>query len=37
MNLFLKGVDWVIGDKERLIGVILNGLREFLEIDGEIY
>lgn len=37
MNPPLKGVDWVTGDKERLIGVVLNGLREPLEINGETY
>jgi len=37
MNPPLVGTDWVLGDKERLIGVILNGLNEPVEINGEIY
>lgn len=37
MNPPLTGTDWVLGDKERLIRVILNGLNEPVEIQGEIY
>lgn len=37
MNPPLIETDWVLGDKERLIKVILNGLNEPIEIKGEIY
>ncbi len=37
MNPPLQQVEWVTGDKERLIGIVLNGLREPLEINGETY
>lgn len=37
MNPPLKGVEWVNGDKKRLIGIVLNGLTEPLEINGETY
>lgn len=37
MNPPLTGTDWVLGDKERLIKVILQGLSEPVEIQGEIY
>ncbi len=37
MNPPLGGTDWVTGDKSRLIGVILNGLNEPIEIKGETY
>ena len=37
MNPPLTGTDWVLGDKERLIRVILQGLSEPVEIQGEIY
>ncbi len=37
MNPPLAGTDWVLGDKERLIKVVLNGLSDPIEIDGEIY
>lgn len=37
MNPPLAGTDYVLGDKERLIKVILNGLNEPIEINGEIY
>lgn len=37
MNPPLNGTDWVVGDKERLIKVVLNGLNEPVEIKGEIY
>jgi glucose/arabinose dehydrogenase/cytochrome c553 len=37
MNPPLVETDWVTGDKERLIGVILNGMSEPTEINGETY
>ena len=37
MNPPLIDTDWVVGDKERLIKVILNGLNDPIEIKGEIY
>lgn len=37
MNPPLNGTDWVTGDKKRLIGVVLNGLNEPIEIKGETY
>ena len=37
MNPPLVDTDWVTGDKERLIDVILNGMSEPTEINGEIY
>ena len=37
MNPPLRGTDWVTGDKSRLINVLLNGLNEELEINGETY
>jgi len=37
MNPPLVQTDWVQGDKTRLIGVILNGLDEPIEINGETY
>jgi len=33
----LVNTDWVTGNKERLIQVILNGMEGSLEIDGEVY
>lgn len=33
----LTGTDWVTGNKERLITVVLNGLQGPLEINGESY
>lgn len=33
----LTGTDWVIGNKQRLIMVVLNGLQGPLEINGESY
>lgn len=33
----LAGTDWVVGNKERLIMVVLNGLQGPLEINGETY
>ncbi len=37
MNPPLAGSDWVTGDKTRLIKVVLEGLNEPVEINGEIY
>lgn len=37
MNPPLVATDWVTGDKERLINVIINGLQEPIEVDGETY
>jgi mono/diheme cytochrome c family protein len=37
LNPPLKQSDWVTGDKTRLINVILNGLQEEIEINGETY
>ncbi len=37
LNPPLAKVDWVTGDKTRLITVVLNGLSTPLEIDGETY
>lgn len=37
MNPPLTQTEWVLGDKERLIGVVLNGLSGEIEIKGEIY
>lgn len=33
----LAGTDWVTGDKNRLIGVILNGLEGSIEVNGQLY
>ena len=33
----LVQTDWVLGDKERLIDVILNGLSGEIEVNGETY
>lgn len=33
----LVGTDWVLGDKERLITVILQGLEETIEVNGEVF
>lgn len=33
----LNGTDWVIGDKERLVHIILNGMEGEIEVNGEIY
>ena len=33
----LAKTDWVLGDKTRLIGVVLNGLNDPVEIGGETY
>jgi glucose/arabinose dehydrogenase/mono/diheme cytochrome c family protein len=37
MNPPLVNTDWVTGDKQRLINVLLDGLSEPVEINGEIY
>lgn len=37
MNPPIAGTDWVTGDKERLIKVILEGMNEPIEINGETY
>ena len=37
MNPPLVKTDWVLGDKTRLINVILKGLDEPIEINGESY
>lgn len=37
MNPPLAGTEWVLGDKERLIKVVLQGLSDPVEIKGEIY
>ena len=37
LNPPLVDTDWVTGDKERLIGVILEGMSEPTEIKGELY
>ena len=37
LNPPLAKTDWVLGDKTRLIGVLLNGLDEEVEINGETY
>ncbi len=37
MNPPLIGTEWVLGDKERLIRVVLLGFSEPVEIQGEIY
>ncbi|RYF47051.1 MAG: cytochrome c [Cytophagaceae bacterium] len=36
MNPPLRGTDWVNGDKARLIGVLLKGLKD-AEVEGEPY
>jgi mono/diheme cytochrome c family protein len=37
MNPPLVKTEWVLGDKTRLIGVVLNGLNDAIEIGGETY
>jgi glucose/arabinose dehydrogenase/mono/diheme cytochrome c family protein len=37
MNPPLIGTEYVLGDKERLIKIVLNGMSDPIEIDGEIY
>ena len=33
----LNATDWVIGDKERLVHLILSGMEGEIEVNGEIY
>jgi len=33
----LNGTDWVTGDKERLVHLILNGMEGEIKVNGEIY
>lgn len=33
----IYATDWVSGDKNRLIGIVLNGLEGSIEVNGEIY
>ena len=33
----LAGTDWVTGDKQRLIGILLKGLEGTIEVNGETY
>jgi mono/diheme cytochrome c family protein len=37
MNPPLKKTQWVLGDKKKLIGVVVNGLNDEIEINGETY
>lgn len=37
LNPPLVGTEWVMGDKVRLIGIVLNGFNEEIEIDGDRY
>lgn len=37
LNPPLKQTQYVLGDKERLIGILLNGSSEGLEIKGKVY
>jgi glucose/arabinose dehydrogenase/mono/diheme cytochrome c family protein len=37
MNPPLIGTEWVLGDKERLVKVVLNGMNEPVKIKGEIF
>lgn len=37
MNPPLVKTEWVLGDKKRLIGIVLNGMDEPIEIDGETF
>jgi mono/diheme cytochrome c family protein len=37
MNPPLIKTDWVLGDKARLIGIVLKGLQEKIEINGDSY
>jgi len=37
MNPPLSGTDYVNGNKQRVIGIVLNGLNTPLEINGETY
>lgn len=33
----LAGTDWVTGDKERLIKILLNGMEGSIDVNGEVY
>jgi mono/diheme cytochrome c family protein len=33
----IVGTEWVLGDKNRLIGIVLQGMAGEIEVDGEIY
>ena len=37
MNPPLVKTKWVSGDKKKLIGIIVNGMNEEIEINGEVY
>ena len=37
MNPPLKQTEWVLGDKTTLINIVLNGMDEEIEVDGEFY
>ena len=37
MNPPLAGTEYVLGEKDRLIKIVLQGLNEPIEIKGEIY
>lgn len=37
LNPPLTGTDWVLGDKKRLINIVLKGMNEPIEVDGDTY
>jgi mono/diheme cytochrome c family protein len=37
LNPPLKNTDYVLGDESRLIGIVMNGLSEGVEINGDTY
>lgn len=37
LNPPLIETDWVTGDKDRIIGIVLNGLHEEIEVNGQKY
>ena len=37
LNPPLKQTNWVLGDKDSLITILLNGMNEEIEIDGEYF
>jgi mono/diheme cytochrome c family protein len=37
MNPPLKKTEWVLGDKKKLVSVVLKGLDEEIEVNGETY
>lgn len=37
LNPPLSKTKWVLGDKKQLIGIVLKGLKEEIEIEGEFY